>query len=173
MDPVFLNQNVGNQICIDWDICFRDFLRVAIPSTLVLIDEVKKHIELEITAWYQESAKGNVHVGLRFNKDISVLDAFMIRAFMADDSKRLRLDMARYMKTGSLHEMNRCFQNKIEIRQGQATLLDAGPWIRLQLHVIPDITATDARGLICKLQKEMEDQTHLKKEVRDNEKARA
>jgi hypothetical protein len=150
---IFRNQSVGNQICIDWDLYFSDFLKIAIPSTRTLIQEVEKHTGLKAIAWYQESAKGNVHIGLRFNREISVLDAFMVRAFMADDSKRLRLDMARYMRTGSLYEMNRCFQHKIEVKEGQATLMDAGPWIWLGDTDIVD-PVPNARAIICKLQEE-------------------
>jgi hypothetical protein len=154
MIPIFKNQSVGNQICIDWDLYFADFLKLAMDSTRVLIDEVRQITGLKVTAWYQESAKGNVHIGLRFDRDISVLDAFMIRGFIADDTQRLRLDMARYMRTGSLHEMNRCFQNKIEVKGGQATLLNAGPWIRLEETTLPGVTGKEARHLILMLQDE-------------------
>ena len=154
MIPIFLNQSVGNQICIDWDLYFSDFLKLAIPSTRILVHEIRQKVGCEVKVWYQESSNGNVHLGLRFDRDISVLDAFMIRAYVADDPKRLRLDMARYMRTGSLYEMNRCFQAKIELREGQASLLSAGPWIRLEEPDIPDISSVNPRALICRLQEE-------------------
>ena len=145
---------MGNQICIDWDLYFSDFIRLALPSTRTLINEVRQITKIGITAWYQESSNGNVHIGLRFDRDISVLDAFMIRAYLADDQQRLRLDMARYMKTGSLYEMNRCFQNKIALKDGQASLVNAGPWIRMDEPGIPELPIANARAIICKLQEE-------------------
>jgi hypothetical protein len=164
MKLFFLNQSVGNQMCIDWDMYFTDFLKFALPSTRTLLNEAREIMKTPILAWYQESSNGHVHIGIRFDHNISVLDGFMVRAFLADDQQRLRLDMARYMKTGSLYEMNRCFQDKISIKDGQASLTTAGPWIRLDEPEIPALPVCNPREIICKLVEECEKKKKVKNE---------
>jgi hypothetical protein len=46
---------------------------------------------------------------------------------MLDDQTRLSLDLARYLLTDSLHEMNRCFDEKATLDGTKK----AGPWIPL------------------------------------------
>jgi hypothetical protein len=152
--PFFSNQAIGHCVCIDWDIFYHDFIQIAQTHTLVLIQTVREKTGCEIEAFYQESASGNVHLALRFNRDLSVLDAFLIRGWMGDDETRLRLDMARYLKTGSLWEMNRCFEHKIKVVQGQATLKSAGPWIRFDGSLKPEGTTGEAHTLISTMQKD-------------------
>lgn len=153
---LFPNPHIGKCVCIDWDLYCRDFVDIAIPYAISLIQFVSDRTGLEIKAYYQESASGNVHVALKFNQNITALDAFLIRAWMGDDETRLRLDLARYMKSGSLHEMNRCFQDKIRIKDGQANLTSAGPWIRLEgeENQLPAITTQEAHALISRMQEE-------------------
>jgi hypothetical protein len=149
------NLYIGKCLCIDWDLYFDDFLKIALNHTRVLIQTVEEKTRRKTEAFYQESASGNVHIALKFEHPVTVLDAFMIRAWLGDDETRLRLDLARYFKTGSLHEMNRCFQDKIKIKNGQATLKSAGPWIRFDIEIeLPGITTREAHALISNLQEE-------------------
>jgi hypothetical protein len=154
------NKFIGRCVCVDWDLYFNDFLNTAMDYTRILVKKVEERTGREIESFYQESANGNVHVALRFNQSVTVLDAFLIRAWMGDDETRLRLDLARYFKTGSLHEMNRCFQSKIKLKGGQASLSSAGPWIRLDQKELPGISTQEAHALISKLQKERREAIH-------------
>lgn len=67
-----------------------------------------------LKAYIRSSSSGNVHVKLIFGGTITVLDGFLIRAFLKDDVYRLSLDMARYYHTSDLDEINRCFDVKID-----------------------------------------------------------
>jgi hypothetical protein len=148
------NLYIGRCVCIDWDLYYSEFLKLAKGHTLTLIKTVEERTGYKVEAYYQQSASGNVHIALRFNKSVTVLQAFLIRAWMGDDQQRLRLDLARYFKSGSLHEMNRCFQDKIKIKNGQAVLSSAGPWIRFEEIELPAITTQEAHALILNLQEE-------------------
>jgi hypothetical protein len=152
------NQPVGNTVCIDWDLFYADFIRKVAPSTVALIKELEDLMQVPISAFYRESSNGNVHLKLVFPFDVSVLDAFMVRAWMADDRTRLRLDLARYLRTGSLHEMNRCFGGKVKRTNGQTTLQKAGEWVQLfqEDHYLPDLTTQDAHTLLVQMEKEHE-----------------
>lgn len=138
---------------------------MALTHTHTLIQTVRDKTGCQIEAYYQESASGNVHLGLRFDSEISVLDAFLIRGWMGDDETRLRLDMARYLKTGSLLEMNRCFEHKIKIRNGQVTLKSAGPWIRFP-RIDSQGTTAEAHTVISNMQ---EERARRKKEMGKND----
>lgn len=149
------NVLIGKCVCIDWDIYYSDFLNMAKSHTLALIYLVNERMGMKAEVHYQESASGNVHIRLRFPQKVTVLEAFLIRAWMADDETRLRLDLARYFKTGSLHEMNRCFQSKIKFKGGQATLKEAGPWIKFEEdRDLPAVTTPEAHAFISNLQEE-------------------
>jgi hypothetical protein len=148
------NLDMGKCVCIDWDLYFTDFLKMAMKHTQVLVETVQERTGMKARVFYQESASGNVHIALKFPKSVTVLDGFLIRAWMGDDETRLRLDLARYFKSGSLYEMNRCFQNKIKVKGGQASLQNAGPWIPLEEIVLPGISSSEAHALISRLQEE-------------------
>lgn len=137
---IFKNQGIGKEVTVDLDTFFYYFV---LPPTL--IPEERQGITLKtvrerlkrigsvigdepIIAFYRRSSNDHVHVRLRFLQDLSVLDGFMIRAFMLDDQTRLELDLARYLISGSLHEMNRCFDEKATVDGTKK----AGPWIPLQ-----------------------------------------
>jgi hypothetical protein len=65
----------------------------------------------------------------------------MIRAWMFDDQTRLALDMARYLKSNDLNEMNRCFDEKGDINGSKK----AGPWI--PIDEIPKVQEDSQRKL--------------------------
>ena len=142
MKPLFNNQSVGNSVTVDLDILFDEFVREleeipekdrpgftreAVISRIMMIENA---IQQETNhSLYRRSSNGHVHLRLFFDQEISVLDAFLIRATLWDDRTRLALDEARYLLTGSLHEMNRCFDEKAD---GEGIKI-AGPWI--SIHV--------------------------------------
>ena len=137
---IFKNQDIGKEVTIDLDTYFYYFVR---PSEEASKEE-KQGITLKtvrerlrrlypcigsepIVAYYRRSSNDHVHVKMRFLRDLSVLDGFMVRAWMLDDQTRLSLDLARYTISGSLHEMNRCFDEKATLDGTKK----AGPWIPL------------------------------------------
>jgi hypothetical protein len=140
LKPLFNNQPVGNSITVDLDIFFDDFVRELeeIPekdrpgftrhAVITRIMMIENAIQQEIQrSLYRRSSNGHVHLRLYLCQEVSVLDAFLIRATLWDDRTRLALDEARYLLTGSLHEMNRCFDEKAD---GEG-VKRAGPWISL------------------------------------------
>ncbi len=169
------NQNAGRQVTIDLDIFFEDYLKnpedfppdakdrpnVTIYHTRYALSELRKYFEMQdIKAEYRRSSSGNVHVRLTFPQDILVLDSFLARAWLADDLKRMRLDMMRYLSTGSLHEINRCFSEKCVGGVSHS----AGPWIPLEYDIssLPhnDPAAIDYRAFMT-LQNRNERQAKL------------
>jgi len=161
MITLFDNQSIGKCICVDWDLYYSDFLKEGIPAAISLMRYLKDVILSgeEVRVYHQQSPGGNTHLAIKFDRPLSVLDGFMIRAWMGDDSQRLRLDMARYAKTGSLYEMNRCFQNKIKVTGGQGTLFNAGEWVGLDIPVADprDIpTTSQAHTMIIDLVRKRE-----------------
>jgi len=140
MNALFFNQAVGKEVTVDLDVWFWSFIRPydEVPKgckpgfTLISIRKRLERLEdavgLKIKTFYRRSSNGHVHVKLVFRNEIAVLDAFMIRAWMLDDKQRLELDLARYLITGSLHEMNRCFDEKATDNGG---VKHAGPWINI------------------------------------------
>jgi hypothetical protein len=139
---IFNNQSIGKEVTIDLDTFFFYFVRPAdeVPDgekqgmTLQTVrDRLKRLCSIighdPIVAQYRRSSNDHAHVRLQFVPDLSVLDGFMIRAFMLDDQTRLELDLARYLLTGSLHEMNRCFDEKATVDGTK----HSGPWISLQV----------------------------------------
>jgi len=135
---MFENGDIGNAVTVDLDTYFYYFVR---PSEEVPTDErpgislslMQERINrmYEYTGYrptvmeYRRSSNDHVHLRLVFENPVSVLDGFMIRAWMLDDQTRLSLDLARYLKTRSLHEMNRCFDEKATVDG----IKRAGPWI--------------------------------------------
>lgn len=140
---IFKNRNIGKQVTIDLDTYFYFFVRPLeeVPEgekqgiTLNSVRERLKRLYsrippgygMNIDVHYRRSSKDHVHVRIRFMQDLEVLDGFMIRAWMLDDQTRLELDMARYLLTDDLNEMNRCFDEKAEADG----IKKAGPWIPL------------------------------------------
>lgn len=140
---IFKNRTIGNTVTVDIDTYYYFFLRPQdeIPEdekqgiTLSTVrDRIQRLISYMPPAYgmnmdihYRRSSNDHVHVRIRFVHDIEVLDGFMIRAWMLDDQTRLELDLARYLKTDDLHEMNRCFDEKAT-DQG---IKKAGPWVPL------------------------------------------
>jgi hypothetical protein len=137
---IFKNRSIGKEVTVDLDTYFFYFVRPLseVPDgekqgiTLLSVRErLKRLLERlssnEVTVEYRRSSKDHVHVKLKFEKELSVLDGFMIRAWMLDDQTRLELDLARYLKTDDLNEMNRCFDEKAEAGE----VKKAGPWIPL------------------------------------------
>lgn len=140
MPSFFENRMVGSTATIDIDVFMDYFIRPIeeVPEgerpglTIgVIRDKISMMYEktnLNPTCFYRRSSGGHIHIRLIFDMNLSVLDAFMIRAFLYDDKDRLTLDMSRYLITGSLHEMNRTFDEKATIHGGIAR---SGPWIPL------------------------------------------
>jgi hypothetical protein len=138
--PLFNNQPVGSQVTIDLDVFFTSYIRpledvptdervgLNINATRGRLYLLEKRTGIKIKTMYRRSSSGNVHVRLFFPGDVSVLDAFMIRAWMMDDQTRLTLDMARYLKSNDLNEMNRCFDEKGTVNGSKK----AGPWIPIE-----------------------------------------
>lgn len=138
---LFLNRHIGKQVTVDLDTFFYYFVRPSseIPEgekSGITLESVRARLERmygSIPKYalkeveYRRSSKDHAHVRITFNKEISVLDGFMIRAFMLDDQTRLELDLARYLLTDDLNEMNRCFDEKAEM----GIIRKAGPWIPL------------------------------------------
>lgn len=141
---IFHNQPIGRDVTVDLDVFFYYFVNGEIGdrigTTLQTIRErikrltcaVNTHGAVIMRYYYRRSSNDHVHVKLTFSEDLTVLDAFMIRAWLFDDQTRLSLDLARYLITGSLHEMNRCFDEKATMRD---VVKKAGPWIPLSLDV--------------------------------------
>ena len=173
---ILLNLEVGKYVCIDWDIFFKDFEQGAIPYTASLLRFARKRLkqlnhdqDIPFTAYYQRSASDNVHLKLKFDIPLTILDAFLIRAWMGDDRTRLQLDAARYFRNGSLHEMNQCFDHKIKHDGQQFVVRAAGKWIRLDYeNDKSDYTTAEAHTKICNMQDEC-----LKRKRQDKQKALA
>jgi hypothetical protein len=140
ISPLFPNQSVGKSVTVDIDVYFEYFIRrieeipldekpgILIGMIRDRFERLEKRLNTKLSADYRRSSNGHVHLRIYFNQEITVLDAFMIRAWMLDDRQRLALDEARYLITGSLHEMNRCFDEKATM---DGTVKRAGPWIPL------------------------------------------
>lgn len=142
---IFENPHFSKDVTVDLDVFFYYFVRPAdeIPEdekpgiTLSFVRERIKRmttvIPLEqwpISCYYRRSSNDHVHVKMSFPEEISVLDGFMIRAWLLDDKTRLELDLARYLHTRSLHEMNRCFDEKAS----DNGIKYAGPWIDINTN---------------------------------------
>ena len=108
MISIFNNRSVGTIITVDLDVFIDDFLKnprelsddAERPNIhrLYIIDQIRRlekrlailnHPTIDmrrfvINAAYRRSSKGHVHVRLTFPYEVSVLDAFMIRAFMKE-----------------------------------------------------------------------------------------
>jgi len=139
---IFNNQTIGKEVTIDLDTFFFYFVRpesewpegekqgITLRSIRERIQRMKPAVDRPMIAQYRRSSNDHVHVSLWFSDtDLTVLDGFMIRAWLFDDQTRLSLDLARYLITGSLHEMNRCFDEKATINGTK----QAGPWIPLDM----------------------------------------
>jgi hypothetical protein len=137
---IFKNRIIGNQVTIDLDTYFFYFLRPSedIPTGKkqgITLNSVKERLNRmlprikisNLMVHYRRSSHDHVHVRISLPEPITVLDGFMIRAWMLDDQTRLELDLARYLLTDDLHEMNRCFDEKAEGDE----VKKAGPWIPL------------------------------------------
>jgi hypothetical protein len=140
---IFQNQSIGPEVTVDLDTFFYYFIRpetewpegekqgITLHSIRDRIGRMLPRLNHEpVLVHYRRSSNDHVHVRLRFLQDLSVLDGFMIRAWLFDDQTRLSLDLARYFITGSLHEMNRCFDEKATVN-GVKT---AGPWISIRTN---------------------------------------
>jgi hypothetical protein len=139
--PLFENRSVGNQVTVDLDVFFWNYIRfledipederigLNINATRERLRVLEMKLKINIRAMYRRSSSGNVHVRLFFPQEVSVLDAFMIRAWMFDDQTRLALDMARYLKSNDLNEMNRCFDEKGTVNGTKK----AGEWIPIDV----------------------------------------
>lgn len=151
---IFNNADIGNEVIVDIDSFFFFFVRPVgeIPKDEkqgITLDLIKKRIERMdlnvkkkvISILYRRSSNDHIHIKLHFTEPVSVLDAFMIRAWFLDDQTRLSLDLARYFMTGSLHEMNRCFDEKGTVEG----IKKAGPWI--PIHIGPDQYFQDPENL--------------------------
>jgi hypothetical protein len=135
--PLFENCSVGNQVTIDLDVFIEYFLwkqgeepeEGKLGITIYVIRDrlirLEKRLNISIPTKYRRSSNGHVHVRLFFPMEISVLDAFMARAWLFDDQTRLSKDLARYLITNDLNEMNRCFDEKGTINGAKK----AGAWI--------------------------------------------
>lgn len=141
---IFQNPDFTNEITVDLDTFFYYFVRPKREQPPeekqgITLDLIRARIDL-MTVYtpelapaaiysilYRRSSKDHAHVKLKFRTPVSVLDGFMIRAWLLDDQTRLSLDLARYFKTRDLHEMNRCFDEKAAMSQ----IFEAGPWIDL------------------------------------------
>jgi hypothetical protein len=140
---IFKNRSIGKQVTIDLDTYFYFFVRPLdeVPEGEkqgVTLNSVRERLQrmicrippgyaMNLDVHYRRSSKDHVHVRIRFMQDLDVLDGFMIRAWMLDDQTRLELDLARYLLTDDLNEMNRCFDEKAE----HDGIKKAGPWIPL------------------------------------------
>jgi hypothetical protein len=148
-DMIFKNQNIGHEVTVDLDTFFYFFVRperewpdgekqgITLRSIRGRLDRMSTAVHEYPVTYYRRSSNDHVHVRLHFENEITVLDAFMIRAWLFDDQTRLSLDLARYLSTGSLHEMNRCFDEKATING----VKQAGPWI--PIHVSRDQYVSD------------------------------
>lgn len=142
MNALFFNQPVGKEVTVDLDVWFWSFIRpydevpdgckpgFTLTSIRKRLERLEDKVGLRIKSYYRRSSNGHVHVKLVFKNEVAVLDAFMIRAWMLDDKQRLELDLARYLITSSLHEMNRCFDEKATDTGG---IKQSGPWIDIDI----------------------------------------
>lgn len=147
MRSLFNNRSVGNEVTIDLDEFYEIFLMdqedvlfdvlkghpVKPGATIHImrdrLDRFMKKAMVSARAVYRRSSNGHVHLRLIFAGEVSVLDAFMIRAWMFDDQTRLSKDLARYLMTGDLNEMNRTFDEKGKVENGEVIVRQAGEWI--------------------------------------------
>jgi hypothetical protein len=138
---LFSNQSVGHTVTVDLDVWLEYFLRNKdeIPPdekpgiTIGYVREqlilLEAKLDRPIAAYYRRSSKGHVHLRLGFPDEITVFDAFLLRSCLFDDPTRQNLDQRRYAMWGSLHEMNKCFDAKVE--KGDQ-VYRAGPWIPIE-----------------------------------------
>lgn len=179
---LFKNPHFSNEITVDIDSYFFYFVRPKSeqPSDEkqgITLDFIKQRLKImnEILSenapryvFYRRSSNDHAHVKLVFYDDVTVLDGFMIRAFLMDDQTRLSLDLARYLKTADLHEMNRCFDEKATV----SGVKKSGPWIHISVDrenyagaILEDYTAYLPRWEIeyQNILKEQENQTRRAK----------
>lgn len=132
------NKQAGNMLIIDYDIYFRDFEERGIPYTCKLIAELEQILRLKVNASYRPSSSGNTHVKLLFPVSITVLEGFEIRMFMGDCQDRLRLDMIRYFRSQDLFDINKAFDSKYQIKDGQAINKTAGEWQSFPRNIVSE-----------------------------------
>jgi hypothetical protein len=171
MKPIFSNRSVGKQITVDLDVWWKYFfmredqrlelLNGKLPADVEetmragitlyrsrdRLREIEQRIGLKTAAFYRKSSNGHVHLRIDFPCELSVLDAFMIRARMMDDQTRLALDMCRYLMTDDLNEMNRCFDAKGKLTP-MLQISEAGPWIPIETDQ-PDISREQTELGFC------------------------
>jgi len=140
---IFDNPHFTKEITVDLDGFFFFFVRpkneqpkdekqgITLDYINHLLNRMNDILPLTLSpiVYYRRSSNDHVHVKLTFPEKVTVLDGFMVRAFLKDDQTRLSLDLARYLKTSDLHEMNRCFDEKATLTEVKR----AGPWIPIYL----------------------------------------
>lgn len=138
--PLFPNPFIGNYVTSDIDVYFEYFIRpladcpdderpgLNLEYVREQVVKIEAKIEQSLYVEYRRSSSGNTHVRVTFPEQITVSDAFYIRANLFDDLTRLSLDMRRFSLWGSLHEIHKCFDEKATTKGG---VKKAGPWIPL------------------------------------------
>jgi hypothetical protein len=128
MPGLLSNPFIGTEITIDIDrFCDEWLIRGGYAAALTRIEDIKRMIDPQVTAYYRESSGQHIHLKIVFSRPITMLDSLVIRAYFADDLSRLTCDMIRYLTFRDIRMMGRCFDQK-----GIAgKVASAGRWIEL------------------------------------------
>jgi hypothetical protein len=110
---------MSNEVTLDWDIQHED-VRDSV-SWRVLMKYMKDNEDGAIGADMRRSSSGNVHVRIRYSKELDAIKVYQIRALLRDDLYRLRLDLIRDYNKG---ETNRLWDFKIK----NGEIHEAGSW---------------------------------------------
>jgi hypothetical protein len=118
------------EIYLDWDVVYESFHTTR--KWEQFNQNMPKVVEMfgEPEIWSRKSASGRTHLKLIFEKDISTLDQFILRASLGDDYARVYLDLKRIFHHG-VEETNRIFDWKVV----GGEKFEAGPWTKLPYQV--------------------------------------
>jgi hypothetical protein len=97
------------EITVDIDEDFDEWRHVCLHAKRRQIEDKIAGVK---SKWLRRSANNHVHLKIAFNDDLTLLQAFCIRAFLGDDPHRLACDLDRYYRTNKLENTGRCFDEK-------------------------------------------------------------
>jgi len=110
-----------NEITLDWDISFKTYKNS--NSYKILQDFAQKNKDNIVSIQIRKSSNKNTHIKIIFSKQLYLLEAFEIRAYLRDDPYRLTLDLVRDYMNKSI---NRLWDAKIRFIEQEIKM--AGDW---------------------------------------------
>lgn len=133
MIPLFENVIIGQEITLDIDIFVDDWIELQQESFLNKLKGVEDRLDVHTRILFRESSHKNVHIKIEFNRDLTMLDVLLLRAWFDDDQTLLFIDMKRYFKTmDGVNRFMRRFDCKGQIKDnGEYEINHAGPWVLL------------------------------------------